>query len=693
MNITVIPTLGVQLIVKNEAELLPRCLATLRGADEIIVVDTGSTDQSIAIAREFGATVVEEPWTGDFSAARNAGLTRAACDWVLVLDADETLQHSIESIKDRLRDSTAEAYTVRIENLLGSRREDCLVHSNVRLFRNGQGYQFRGRIHERVDDSIISRHGAAAIEASDIGILHYGYLPGIMSAKNKVRRNEELLRLALAEEPDDPFYRYNLAVTCCQDGRLQEAEELLRRTLDTASLQVSYRPSVIRDLCSIYQATCQLQALDSLLSYELPRYRDYPDLHYIQARSWESQGHLERAFQSYQHALDTASAPAPQRAYVTEQGMNSFRPLHRMGVIAQLLGNQEEAARLFHRALQHHNLYLPALEGIASAFQELAVKEEEISGLLIQLAGTEQRASRSAVIGTLYKLGAYQAIAKLPPGQFPLEEDTLLCILSSWVIAGKYHAYMQAAARLQAGTLQLSAAGLDAETVRQLWLLEAVSTWELGEKLQEDVWQQAPAELRSRLFRIDERLVSSGLGAGIAGLQAQAASSVDSALLTEIIRLAVKLQYLTLGNMLAERFPAHTGILAETLYEEGWRAEAGELFIRLVDRKEASGATLRYLAELLADQGHYTEAAGWYRLALEDDPGSELLHAGLALCYLHLAEQGLREVTGSLGKEQAQGPLQEDLAAITRSITVLSRTPWHTKWTCKQRQRGEKLSL
>ncbi|WP_238653615.1 glycosyltransferase [Paenibacillus piscarius] len=693
MNTTVRPTLGVQLIVKNEAELLPRCLATLQGADEIIVVDTGSTDQSIAIAAKYGATVVEEPWADDFSAARNTGLAQAASDWVLVLDADETLQHSIESIKDRLRDSAAEAYTVRIENLLGSRPEDRLFHSNVRLFRNGQGYQFHGRIHERIDDSIISRHGAAAIEASDIGILHYGYLPGIMSAKNKISRNEQILRLALAEKPDDPFYTYNLAVTCCQDGRLQEAGELLRRTLDTASLQVSYRPSAIRDLCTIYQATGQLQALDSLLSCELARYPDYPDLQYIQGQSWESQGHFERAVQSYQHALDSASSPAPQRAYVTEQGMNSFRPLHRMGVIAQQLGNQEEAARLFHRALQHHNLYLPALEGIASAFQALAVKDEEIAGLLIRLAGTEQRASRSAIIGTLYKLGAYQAIAKLPPGQFPLEEDTLLCILSSWIISGKYHAYMQAAARLRAGTLQLSAAGLDAETVRQLWLLEAVSAWELGEKLPEDVWQQAPAELRSGLCRIDEQLVPSGQGAGIAGLQAPAAPPVDAALLGEVIRLAVKLEYTTLGNTLAERFPSHTSVLAEALYEEGWRAEAGELFIRLVDRKEASGPSLRYLAELLADQGHYTEAAGWYRLALEEAPGSEVLHAGLALCYLRLAELGLKEVTGSLGQEQVQGPLQEDLAAVTRSITVLSRTPWHTQWTCKQQQRGAELSI
>ncbi|MFD1904224.1 hypothetical protein ACFSQ7_09385 [Paenibacillus rhizoplanae] len=70
-----------------------------------------------------------------------------------------------------------------------------------------------------------------------------------MSAKHKISRNEQLLRLTLAEEPDDVFARYNLAVTCCQDGRLEEARELLLQSLTLAPLQASYRPSIIRDLC------------------------------------------------------------------------------------------------------------------------------------------------------------------------------------------------------------------------------------------------------------------------------------------------------------------------------------------------------------------------------------------------------------------------------------------------------------
>ncbi|MFD1904225.1 glycosyltransferase [Paenibacillus rhizoplanae] len=107
------------------------------------------------IARRYGATVIETHWNNHFSEARNTGLSHASSSWILVLDADEVLQTSIESIKEILRGSTAEAYTVRIENLLGSRPEDRLYHSPVRLFRGGQGYLFSGRIHESVESSIL----------------------------------------------------------------------------------------------------------------------------------------------------------------------------------------------------------------------------------------------------------------------------------------------------------------------------------------------------------------------------------------------------------------------------------------------------------------------------------------------------------------------------------------------------------
>ena len=89
------PTLTVCLIVKDEEEMLPGCLASVRGlADDIVVVDTGSTDRTVDIARAAGAAVYHHPWTGHFAEARNVSLDAARGDFVLVLDADERLDPS-----------------------------------------------------------------------------------------------------------------------------------------------------------------------------------------------------------------------------------------------------------------------------------------------------------------------------------------------------------------------------------------------------------------------------------------------------------------------------------------------------------------------------------------------------------------------------------------------------------------------
>ncbi|RLB04217.1 MAG: glycosyltransferase, partial [Deltaproteobacteria bacterium] len=87
------PRLSVCMIVKNEEKMLPKCLESIREvADEIIIVDTGSTDNTVAIAESFGAKVYFHPWEKDFSKHRNQSLSYATGDWILQIDADETLE-------------------------------------------------------------------------------------------------------------------------------------------------------------------------------------------------------------------------------------------------------------------------------------------------------------------------------------------------------------------------------------------------------------------------------------------------------------------------------------------------------------------------------------------------------------------------------------------------------------------------
>lgn len=116
------------MIVKDEEELLPHCLASVQGAvDEMIVVDTGSSDRSPEIARQHGAVVVPFEWCDDFAAARNAGLEQASGDWILFLDADEVLDRAArEQIRSWTAISGCDGLFLNIHNYTGTGQQGLL---------------------------------------------------------------------------------------------------------------------------------------------------------------------------------------------------------------------------------------------------------------------------------------------------------------------------------------------------------------------------------------------------------------------------------------------------------------------------------------------------------------------------------------------------------------------------------------
>ena len=171
------PEVALSMIVRNEAQTLRRCLESVRGAvKEMVIGDTGSTDGTPSIAREYGARVIEIPWDNDFAAARNLALAAVDSDWVLSLDADEMLDPSAgAAISALVSAPAAAAYQVSIRNYVLSMEDriwdrpaqpnDFRVpeaqaypgyvdHENVRLFRRHPEIFFVGRVHESVGSQV-----------------------------------------------------------------------------------------------------------------------------------------------------------------------------------------------------------------------------------------------------------------------------------------------------------------------------------------------------------------------------------------------------------------------------------------------------------------------------------------------------------------------------------------------------------
>lgn len=218
------PTLSAVLIVKNEAKHIQDCIASVKPVcDEIVVVDTGSTDGTVSIAQRLGARVGTFEWCDNFSAARNYALSMASSSWCLWIDADERLdRNSYGAVLSALVRPHFGGFTIPIVNFLNEDEDqDQIVHTPCRLFRRMQGIAFEGRIHEQIAPSI-QRLGLP-IAMLDARILHYGYRESEVVEKRKHQRTISLLHQTLEENPDDDFQQFNLANAFYTAGNYQEA--------------------------------------------------------------------------------------------------------------------------------------------------------------------------------------------------------------------------------------------------------------------------------------------------------------------------------------------------------------------------------------------------------------------------------------------------------------------------------------
>jgi len=201
-------------IVKNEAASLPRSVASLGDAiDELVVVDTGSTDATVAVAERLGAQVYPFAWQDDFAAARNAALDRAAGDWIFFIDADEFFATPLmrAEVEAYLRACPAEALLLRRCNVNGpqQRRVD-EDWTSLRVLRARPWLRYRGRVHEQLTDI---RPGAAPLRPTRGPaawlLLHTGYDAAIV--KDKMVRNLRLLQQEIAAHGHQPVYDFYLA--------------------------------------------------------------------------------------------------------------------------------------------------------------------------------------------------------------------------------------------------------------------------------------------------------------------------------------------------------------------------------------------------------------------------------------------------------------------------------------------------
>jgi len=242
------PTVSLLMIVKNEEDILPECLRAMKPLmDEIVILDTGSTDRTPEIARESGAQVRFYEWQDDFAAARNESLKHARCDWVLILDADEVVStrdfpflaaimacgdyDAIELVQATYVQSTHMLNLIPVRDELEEARgcPGYVPSPLVRAWRRDAGYYFEHRVHETANGSVIRSRGRIA--SLPVLIHHYGKLVSEKRLDQKAQLYLKLGQLKISDDPEDAKAAAELGRQLKDLGHYDEALDAFRKSL------------------------------------------------------------------------------------------------------------------------------------------------------------------------------------------------------------------------------------------------------------------------------------------------------------------------------------------------------------------------------------------------------------------------------------------------------------------------------
>lgn len=400
------------MIVKDEEELLPHCLASVQGAvDEIIVVDTGSSDRSAEIAQQYGALVVRFEWCEDFAAARNVGLERASGDWILFLDADEALDRAArEQIRSWTSVSGCDGLFLNIHNYTGTGQQGVTVNPVLRLFRNAPEHRFEGRIHEQIAAAICRGNPEAAFHVTDMIIHHYGYQTAIVERKDKVNRNVRLLQQAVEEEPDQPFHHYNLGVEYLRVGEAERALE----TFGVARMGIDPAVTSYAHLLFKYEVRCLQhlnrwqEALDRI-DAALELFPEYTDLMHHRGVCAEALGDSDRAEYSLREAVRMGPPPP---IYHTEEGIGTYQTWYTLGRLLEGRSDLEGAVDAYIEAVRAKSSLLPPLYRIFRIMR-VSGQEHQIPELVRERFALSSEEATHKVLGILEHSRCYDAALQL----------------------------------------------------------------------------------------------------------------------------------------------------------------------------------------------------------------------------------------------------------------------------------------
>ncbi|SEL32499.1 Glycosyltransferase involved in cell wall bisynthesis [Paenibacillus sp. cl141a] len=336
--------LSLCMIVNNEQKFIKDCLDSVKEfVSEIVIGDTGSTDMTESIAREYGAEVFRVNWKNDFGDARNAVLERASMPYVLVMDADERLnQSSSDQLIKFFEYETTNPGKVVIKNMV--RDNDITFGQATRIFPNLPDYRYTGRVHEQLQ---YQGRTPKSLQTNII-IDHLGYKDGIVTERNKIQRNLSILTEIEKSSPHDLYVIYQIGKTHFVAKNYPEAVKYLEKVIKSIpsnSLTSStFASSAWLTLCYSLYYMKSFKLLNKYIEEGIEFFNDYTDLYFIYGLSLTSMNHpdaIKMVPLVFNYCLQLGEADSTK--YETTMGVGSYKAHYNLGIYWEIIGEIDKA--------------------------------------------------------------------------------------------------------------------------------------------------------------------------------------------------------------------------------------------------------------------------------------------------------------------------------------------------------------
>ncbi|WP_246615206.1 glycosyltransferase [Clostridium thailandense] len=343
------------MIVKNEEKNLESCLSKIHSfVDEIIIVDTGSTDNTRKIASEFTDKIYDFQWCNDFSKARNYSISKASSEWVLILDADEFVNDFFRyTVDEFINNPSNENKVGRIKriNIMEDSFETKKYTEWVNRLFNKNYFCYEGIIHEQ----IIAKDGKEyETECLDITAEHVGYTKEVLGRTKKIKRNIDMLKSALSLNSEDPYLYYQLGKSYYMLKDYKTSSLYFEKSLD---FDLNYYLEYVSDLVETYGYSLinSGRYSDALVLENVAYiYDNSPDFHFLIALVYMNNAMFDKAIEKF---LCCTKFP-----HGKVEGITSFLAYYNIGVIYDVLGFKEQALDYYRMCGE----YGPALKRIKS---------------------------------------------------------------------------------------------------------------------------------------------------------------------------------------------------------------------------------------------------------------------------------------------------------------------------------------